>query len=467
MTLAIKSIKQVSPYVPINIAALEAAIDQLVANSYKISQIENDWIEMNQVIEGIGSDQFLKIYADTLADMLNNVQEKNFEGKDLFNPASPVNMRLTSLRKDHLAEDFDSAVAVIRMMCKVAFPSGPARLQKILNFNRNGDFLKGLANLDPKKMPPNFGSLQEHIKSFSKKYSQFKQGAKFSSNEIKGINSNLQNITGQILWENIVLLARERALEKFFTEIHPGIKEAFFASGGKIVAEGKQAGTETNKGGQQEVADSLVTISFLSKDNSVIASVTTADSTKLSGRTVDTNTFYMAPTKNMSKLYDVGYLINQVGKMGYWENRLQAFLDNSGPTQKDEENWDNTRLGFYLLAMYDTLAVRATQIGQYAQTMSINNKMYMINNMIKGISRYYQTESKGLSGIRSAQNNIFNMGGGYLNYIQKQQKISRGTVGWGNKDKYIKDEPALESNYNDYIREVMATKIAISSNVLF
>lgn len=42
MTLAVKSIKQVAPYTPINIAALEASIDQLVANSYKISQIEND-----------------------------------------------------------------------------------------------------------------------------------------------------------------------------------------------------------------------------------------------------------------------------------------------------------------------------------------------------------------------------------------------------------------------------------------
>jgi hypothetical protein len=77
--------------------------------------------------------------------------------------------------------------------------------------------------------------------------------------------------------------------------------------------------------------------------------------------------------------------------------------------------------------MYDVLAVRATQLGgQYAQTLTVNNKVMLINNVIRGISNYYQTQSKGRSGIRSAQNDIFNMGGGYENYVVKQQKISRG-----------------------------------------
>jgi hypothetical protein len=57
------------------------------------------------------------------------------------------------------------------------------------------------------------------------------------------------------------------------------------------------------------------------------------------------------------------------------------------------------------------------------------------------------------------------MGGGYENYVVKQQKISRG-VDWS-RQKYILDEPQLEANYKDYIKQVMATKINISSNVLF
>ncbi len=32
---------------------------------------------------------------------------------------------------------------------------------------------------------------------------------------------------------------------------------------------------------------------------------------------------------------------------------------------------------------------------------------------------------------------------------------------------YHEDEPELEENYNNYINQLMATKIAISSNVLF
>ena len=57
------------------------------------------------------------------------------------------------------------------------------------------------------------------------------------------------------------------------------------------------------------------------------------------------------------------------------------------------------------------------------------------------------------------------MGGGYAEYVTTQQKISRGTDWSGMR--YTADELELESNYNNYIKQVMATKIAISSNVLF
>lgn len=460
--LAVKSIKNLENYIPVDIAALEASIDQLVMNSYKVMQIENDLIEINDVINGLGSEAFLKIYTDTLTDMLKEIPSDYFAGEDMFNPAASPNIRLTSLRKDHLNEDFDSAVSVIRGMVKLVAPQGNKRIQQILGFN-NTNFIKALGKLEPKDMPPSFGVLQEHIRGFYNRYRQLKTG-KFDPNVLKALNTNLQNITGQIFWEQISLIAREKALEVFFSQIHPGIKNAFFSSGGKIIVEGKQTGAKRNKSGGQEVADSLVTISFKMGD-SVLASITTADSTKLSGNAITSGRFFVGATQGQSKMYDIGYLLDRIGQRSYWENRLKVYLDDSEESPADAINWDNTRLGFYLLAMYDVLAVRATTSGQYAQTLTVNDKIYLINNIIRAISKYYQTESKGTSGIRSAENNIFSMGGGYAEYVTTQQKISRGTDWSGMR--YTADEPELESNYNNYIKQVMATKIAISSNVLF
>ena len=461
--LAVKSIKNLENYTPVDIAALEASIDQLVMNSYKVMQIENDLIEINGVINGLGSEAFLKIYTDTLTDMLKEIPSDYFAGEDMFNPAASPNIRITSLRSSNLNEDFDSAVSVIRGMVKLVAPESNKRIQQILGYD-DTHFIKALGNLDPKDMPPSFGALQEHIRGFYSRYQQLKKQKIPDANTLKALNTNLQNINGQIFWEQISLIAREKALEIFFSQIHPGIKDAFFQSGGQIIVEGQQTGTKRNKSGGQEVADSLVTISFKMGD-SVLASVTTADSTKLSGNAVTSGRFFVGATKGQSKVYDVGYLLDRIGQRSYWENRLKVYLDESEESPADTINWDNTRLGFYLLAMYDVLAVRATTSGQYAQTLTVNEKMYMINNIIRAISKYYQTESKGTSGIRSAENNIFSMGGGYAEYVTTQQKISRG-VDWSGM-RYTADESALESNYNNYIKQVMATKIAISSNVLF
>lgn len=452
-------------YVPINITALEASIDALVANSFKVSGIQQDLIEINDVMQGIGSDQFLKIYADVLADMFKDIPSDYFAGEDFFNPAVAPNLRITSLRAGHLREDFDSAVSFIRSMVKAIGPNNK-EIQELLALKTNTGFIKRLGKIDPAGMPESFGPLQEHIRGFYNRYQQLKGQKNIDPNDLKGLNTNLQNVTGQIFWEAISLEARKKALEILFNQIHPGIKQAFFDSGGRVIAEGHQTGTQTNQGGKQEVSDSLITLSLINKEGSVVATITMGDSTKLSGSAASNKKFFIEPTKTQADIFDVKYLLGLVDKIDYWENRLKVYLDNSQKTSADEENWNNTRLGFYLKAMYDVLAVRATQLGgQYAQTLTVNNKVMLINNVIRGISNYYQTQSKGRSGIRSAQNDIFNMGGGYEHYVVKQQKISRG-VDWSHQ-KYILDEPQLEANYKDYIKQVMATKINISSNVLF
>lgn len=470
--LAIKSMKNLQNYVPVDIAALEASIDGLVYDSYEKMNIREDLIDIEQVIDGLGSNQFLEIYTNTLTDMLKDIPSDYFCGNDMFNPAATPNIRLTSLRKDHLAEDFDSAVSVIRGMVKLVAPEGSKRIQEILNFKRNTDFIKALGKLDSKyfgDMPASFGILQEHIRGFYNRYRQLKDSKNLDSAEysniLRGLNTNLQNITGQIFWEQISLIARKKALEIFFSEIHPGVKDAFIRSGGRIVVEGKQAGTQTNTSGLQEVADSLVTISFEMKDGSVVASVTTADSTKLSGNAVKNNRFFIGATKTQSQIFTLGYLLDKIERRNYWENRLKVYLDNYEETSTDDENWDNTRLGFYLLAMYDVLAVRATESGTYAQTLTINDKINTISSVIRSISNYYQFESQGRSGIRGPENNIFTMAQTYAEYARKQRKVSRGRD-W-NKMLYHEDEPELERNYNNYINQLMATKIAISSNVLF
>lgn len=467
--LAVKSIKNLQSYTPVDIVALEASIDRMVFDSYEKMNIREDLIDLEQVINGLGSDQFLKIYTDTLTDMLKDIPSDYFCGADMFNPAASPNIRITSLRRDHLAEDFDSAVSVIRGMVKLVAPEGSKEIQRILNLKTNTGFIKALGNLDSKyfgDLPDSFGVLQEHIRGFYSRYTELKgKKGKITSDDIKGINTNLQNITGQIFWEQISLIAREKALEIFFSQIDDPAIQAFIQSGGRVIARGKQVGTKTNSTGNQEVADSLVTISFEDKEGSVVATVTTADSTKLSGSALEKNKFFIGATKTQSETFTLGYLLDKIERKTYWENRLKVYLDGSQETSNDDANWDNTRLGFYLLAMYDVLAVRATQSGQYAQTLTVNNKINTINQVIRNISHYYQYESQGNSGIRSAENNIFTMAQTYSEYVRKQQKISRGRD-W-NKNPYHADEPDLESNYDNYIAQLMATKISISSNVLF
>ena len=463
--LAVKSMKNLQSYVPVNIAALEASIDTLVANSFKVSGIQKDLIEINDVMEGLGSEKFLKIYADALADMFKDIPSDYFVGDDFFNPAAAPNLRVTSLRADNLKEDFDSAVSFIRQMVKIVAPN-TKQIQKLLSYKTSEAFIRNLGEISSSGMPENFGVLQEHIRGFYKKYAQLKGKKEITKSEIQAINTNLQNITGQIFWEQISLEARKKALEIFFNEVHSGIKQSFFDSGGHIVVEGKQSGTNVNRSGQQEISDSIVTLSLVNKDGVVVATIETGDSTKLSGSAAENKKFFISSTKTQSEMYDVKYLLDLVNKTDYWENRLKVYLDNSEESATDDENWNNTRLGFYLLAMYDVLAVRATEVGgQYAQTLTVNNKIMLMNDVLKGISNYYQKESKGRSGIRAPENNIFNMAGGYANYVMQQQKISRG-VDWAGA-KYLTDEPELETNYNNYIKQVMATKISISSNVLF
>ena len=203
--IAIKSIKNLQNYVPVDIAALEASIDRMVFESYKVTGLENDLIEIQDVINGLGSDEFLKIYTDTLTDLLKEIPSDYFCGEDMFNPAASPNIRITSLRRDHLAEDFDSAVSVIRGLVKLIAPDSSKEIQRILSLKTNVGFIKALGNLDSKyfgDLPDSFGVLQEHIRGFYSRYHQLKNSKGLNpteySNILKGLNTNLQNITGQI-----------------------------------------------------------------------------------------------------------------------------------------------------------------------------------------------------------------------------------------------------------------------------
>lgn len=467
MSLAIKSINDVQSYVPNDIAALEASIDAKFYNSYDKFQLENDLLEIDNVIKGIGSDEFLALYSNILTKMLRSVKGPGFLGDELFDPKHQPDFHLTKLRPDHLAQDFDNAVSSIRALCKLAFPNMPSALKYALSLKTNKGFINNLGHMKPKDMPASFGVLQEHIRGFYERYKTLEGKKHLTEGDLKvldGLNSNLQNISGQIIWENVALEARKMAIKIYFAKIEPDIVQAFLDSGGKMIVTGEQTGAKTGGKGQ-EVADSMVKISFQTNNGTVIASVTTSDSTKLSGDidAITGKSFNIGSTSARAKMQTVDYLTNLVGQNMYWRNRLQAYLDNSLPTAQDEENWDNTRLAFYLLELYDALAVRATTTGQYAQTLSINDKMLMINNIIKNVSSYYQNKSQGQAGIRGPQNNIFNMGSGYQWYVKTQLLVSRGRS-WDNQ-KYSEDEPILEATYNKYIQQVMATKISISTNV--
>lgn len=65
------------------------------------------------------------------------------------------------------------------------------------------------------------------------------------------------------------------------------------------------------------MADSLVTISFENKEGTVIASVTTADSTKLSGSALEKNKFFIGATKTQSEIFTLGYLLDKIERKAY------------------------------------------------------------------------------------------------------------------------------------------------------
>ncbi len=462
----IKSYRNLPSYTPINISMIESMIDKMVINSINKTGIKQDIIELEQIVNGIGSPEFLKIYSDILTEMLQNIPKDYFAGKNFFDPNGDPNVRVTSIRKDHLAEDLDEAISTIRGLIKIAFPNGHSQLGEIIKIQNPEQFLNKFAEIMPEiKDGADIGDLQNHVRSMSKKYGALLRG---DYSVLQGFNRSLQNVTGQILWENISFKAREKALEKYFNEIMPNLNTAFKASGGKVKAKGRQTGGLKSNTGKQEVADSIVELSFIDGNNNEILNISLADSTKLSQHAMRNQRLMITSTKTQSNIYTVKYLLNSIDKqlnsqfyLDYWQKRLQPYLDKAGEKNIDKNNWDNTRQAFYLLALYDVLAVRATTSGTFVQTLTVNNKIQTINSIIKATSNYYSKKSRGSFGsIRNDTNDIFNMGViKHPTYIQKQQKISSGNS--------KKDEQQILKNYQTQINAILSTKIAIGTNVLF
>lgn len=459
MTTLIKWYQQLPSYTPVNISLIENMIDKMVENSIEKSGIRQDLIELDEVTRILGSPEFLKIYNDILTNMLKDIPGDYFAGQDFFDPYGNPTIPTTHIDKNHLAEDLDSAISSLRGLIQAAFSEDHSGIKYIANIKNPQQFLEAFANIMPQIGGGAYlDGLQNHVKNMSQRYGKLIAG---DYSVLEAFNTNLQNVTGQIIWENISLKARAKALEIYFNTIQSETIKAFLNSGGKIIAKGVQRGRSLSKTGKQEVADSLVVVSFREEGDKEVLALTMADSTKLSQTAMGKQKFWIRSTASQTKTYTVGYLLNQIGKQIYWEKRLQPYLGGAEERPSDTRNWDNSRLAFYLLALYDVLAVRATTSGLYASTLTINNKIQTINSILHNVSEYYQYRSTGKSrgSIRHSKNNIFNMGGNYNNYIKKQQKISNG---WTDQD-----EDMLQSNYQQYINSVLATKIAIGTNVLF
>lgn len=474
--LAIKSIKNLQSYTPIDINTIRAQINNKIMKSYRIwdktKDLKQDALNINNIIESIGGDEFFKVYADTLIQMLNDVfVDTELTLWDIFDPSQTPDIRFTSLRPDHFAEDFDLAVSIIRGMVQLITPADKQWVRDLLAIPDNSSFIDALGNLDSKYfkyMPPNFGPLQKHIRSFYSRYGQLanklEKGSEITPDDIKPMNTNLSNITGQILWEQILLIAREKVLQRFFSEIDDPAIDAFIKSGGRITFKGKQTGKEKGKKGKQTVGDSLVKVSFENSADKVIASFTLTDSTKLSNTAVATNKFIVDSTTSQAKKFTLDYLLDLVNQKAYWKDRLQVYLDLDENIENDDVNWDNTRQSFYLLAVYDVLAIRAaSNNNRYANTLSINDKFYTIKNLMTSIENFYIKDNPSIK-----NKNIFTMGkgGGYYSwYVPLQLSISRGTDWKGQR--YIVDEDSLQSSYDTYINTVLSTKIHISTNIIF
>lgn len=474
----IKSYRNLPSYTPINISMIESMIDKMVINSIQKTGITKDIIELKQVVDDIGSPKFLKIYGDILTEMLQDIPKDYFAGKDFFDPDGNPNLRVTSIRqsnkkdKDLTRRDLNEAISTIRGLIKVAFPNGHHRLEEIINIKDPKQFLDNFADIMPEiKGGADLGDLQGHVRSMSKKYDALLKG---DYSVLQGFNRSLRNVTGQILWENISLKAREKTLTKYFNEISPAIKKTFKDSGGKVLVTGRQTGNIKSNKGDSEIVDSLVTLSFINGTGTEILKISLGDSTKLSQNAIRKQRLMINATKTQSNMYSVEYLLNNLDKhlnsqfyLDYWQKRLQPYLHKAGEKNVDKNNWDNTRQAFYLLALYDVLAVRATTSGTFAQTLTINNKIQTINSVIRATSNYYSKQRMKQNNrdddfftIRNTVNNIFNMGIiKHSTYIQRQQKISSGNS--------IKDEPEIRKNYQMQIEKILSTKIAIGTNVLF
>ena len=125
----------------------------------------------------------------------------------------------------------------------------------------------------------------------------------------------------------------------------PNLNAAFKASGGKVKAKGRQTGGLKSNTGKQEVADSIVELSFIDGSNNEILNISLADSTKLSQHAMQNQRLMITSTKTQSNTYTVKYLLNSIDKqlssqfyLDYWQKRLQPYLDKAGEKNIDKNN---------------------------------------------------------------------------------------------------------------------------------
>ena len=464
-----KFLSQGPTYVPVNMSLIK---DRLIAKNQAAilkSGIKQDAIDIEQFAKKMGSEEFMLRYTEVLTEMLQSISKES-DGiipENFFDIDGKSSISMTELKPTDLAQHLDEVIATLRSSIKIAFPSNTfAPLHNLITITDNQQFLDNFASVVGQyaNSPEwaNIGALHGHIKGLAATYAELKSGAD-PGPVLKKFNSNLKNTWGQVIWENIALAARVKVIEEIMKEIGQDIilpTQHAWIGDISIRIRGKQVGAEKSSNNKQEVADSIITIEILNSENAVIATITTGDSTKFK-QNAQTGGVHFHDTTAQEAIHSLGDLLNSVHQRTYWEERLRIFLDGS-PNKakratkkpKDIEHWQNTYEGFYRLALWDTMAVRATTSAQKAQTLTINNKIKLISSIIIDI----KTEDINARAIKN-KNNIFQLGDKYSKYVTKQLKTSSGSSD--------NDEDKLWSNYSSYINSVLSTKISISRNVSY
>ena len=191
--------EEVGQYDQVDIKAIKSMISAMEQKSVQGFNLRPDLLEISDVLTGIGSDDFAKIYADVLANMLKEIPSDYFAGNDFFDLNGSPNIATTSISKANLNEDLDQSINTIRGLLIAAFPDKGAKVNELIQISDNVEFLDKLYKAaESGVFGSNMDSLKGHIKGLKERYPGL-SGGKASSKAIRQYNTNLQNVTGQIL----------------------------------------------------------------------------------------------------------------------------------------------------------------------------------------------------------------------------------------------------------------------------